>query len=73
MHIVDGVVVSSGVTRGGQRRGEREAETVCGGGGHGGVVLVLLLGSWAFVFDEIMNGIHFLCRSRTLVGIIFFL
>ena len=59
MHIVDQAVVRYGVAQDGQRRGEREAETVCGGGGHGGVVLVLLLGSWAFVFDEIMNGIQF--------------
>ena len=56
--------MSSGVAQRGQRRGERDAETVCGGGGHGGVVLVLLLGSWAFVFDEIMSGIGFLSVAK---------
>ena len=59
VHVVDEVVVSSCVMWGGQRKVEREVETVYGGSGHSGMVLVLLLGLWAFVFDKIVNGIHF--------------
>jgi hypothetical protein len=38
---------------------EQEVEPVYGGSGHSGMVFVLLLGLWAFVFDKIVNGIHF--------------
>ena len=54
-------LASHGKVRG---KGKQEDETVCGGGGHGGVVLVVLLGLWAFVFDEIVNGIQFVFVGR---------
>ena len=64
-------MVRSGVTRGGQRREEQEAETVCVGGGHSGVVFVLLLESGAFVFNNIVN--RMFCRSQKLIATTIFL
>ena len=64
--------MSSGVARCGKRRGEQEVETACGGGGHGGVVLVLFLGSGAFVFDKNSEWYSFLCRSQNMIPTILF-
>ena len=56
--------MSSGDTQTGQMRGAQEAETVGGGGGHGGVVLTLLLGSSAFVFNKNGEWHSLFCWSR---------
>ena len=60
--------MSSGVVRGGQRKGEQEAETVYSGCGHGGLILVMLLESTAFIFGKIVNATHVSCQSQKLIA-----